>query len=139
LKRELESGHPTSLVFIDLDGFKAVNDVHGHQMGDQCIAEMADAIRSCVIGKGLVFRYGGDEFIAILRNSTQAEAAVVAERIRAQVEQSGGPYKVTASVVAGSDLFPVDDAALIGIADEMMYASKNGGKNKVTVAAVGTA
>lgn len=136
LQRELQAGHPTSLVFIDLDGFKSVNDTHGHQIGDQCIAETAEGIRACVVGKGVVFRNGGDEFVAVLRNSTQAEAAAVAERIRARVEESGAPYNVTASIgVAGNDVFPVDEATLTGIADEAMYASKNGGKNKVTVAA----
>jgi diguanylate cyclase (GGDEF)-like protein len=136
LQRELQTGQATSLVFVDLDGFKSVNDTRGHQIGDQCIAAMAETIRACVVGKGVVFRNGGDEFVAVLRNSTQAEAAAVAERIRAAVEATGAQYNVTASIgVAGSDVFPVDDATLTGIADEAMYVSKNGGKNKVTVAA----
>jgi len=131
---QLEIGVPVTLVFIDLDGFKAVNDSLGHQEGDKCLEVVVRAITSVVRGRGRVFRFGGDEFVALFNNATQAEGLLAAERIRAQIEQDGSAYRVTASIgVAGTDAFGTDIDSLIGAADKAMYASKQTGKNRVSV------
>lgn len=58
-----------AVVFIDLDNFKSVNDINGHQAGDTCLQKVAEVITECVTGKGKLYRYGGDEFVAILHNA----------------------------------------------------------------------
>jgi diguanylate cyclase (GGDEF)-like protein len=132
---QLEMGVPVTLVFIDLDGFKAVNDTLGHQEGDKCLEVVVGAVTAVVRGRGRVFRFGGDEFVALFNNATQAEGVVAAERIRARIEETASAYKVTASIgVAGTDVAGTDVYSLIGAADKAMYTSKQTGKNKVSVA-----
>lgn len=131
---QLELGVPVTLVFIDLDGFKAVNDKLGHQEGDKCLEVVVRAVTSVVRGRGRVFRFGGDEFVALFNNTTQTEGVLAGERIRAQIEQDASAYKVTASIgVAGTDVVGTDIDSLIGAADKAMYTSKQTGKNKVSV------
>ena len=77
-------------------------------------------------------RFGGDEFVALFNNTTQAEGVLAGERIRAHIEQDASVYKVTASIgIAGSDAVGTDVDSLIGAADKAMYMSKQTGKNKV--------
>ena len=134
VEHQLESGVPVTLVFIDLDGFKAVNDTLGHQEGDKCLDVVVRAVTSVVRGRGRLFRFGGDEFVAVFNNATQAEGVLAAERIRAKIEEDGAPYKVTASIgVAATDVVGTDIDSLIGAADKAMYASKQTGKNRVSV------
>lgn len=131
---QLEIGVAATLVFIDLDGFKAVNDTLGHQEGDKCLEVVVRAVTSVVRGRGRVFRFGGDEFVALFNNATQAEGVLAAERIRAQIEEDASVYKVTASIgVAATDVVGTDIDSLIGAADKAMYTSKQTGKNRVSV------
>ena len=97
---------PTSLVFVDLDHFKQVNDTLGHRMGDQCLIAVAEILGSIAAMRGRVYRYGGDEFAIVFPNCTTAEALPIAERVRKEVDQAnvGGTVKVTTSVgVAGTE------------------------------------
>jgi diguanylate cyclase (GGDEF)-like protein len=131
---QLEVGVPVTLVFIDLDGFKAVNDTLGHQGGDKCLEVVVRAVASVVRGRGRMFRFGGDEFVVLFNNATQAEGVLAAERLRAQIEDDASAYKVTASIgVAATDVFGTDVDSLIGAADKAMYQSKQTGKNRVSV------
>lgn len=124
-----------SVLFIDLDGFKQVNDTKGHAEGDRCLESVVEVLQAAISGKGSLYRYGGDEFVAILPNFDINEAASTGERIRQAVVAAcaGGDQPVTASIGAaesGGDLKTLE--SLLAAADIAMYASKRGGKNRVT-------
>jgi diguanylate cyclase (GGDEF)-like protein len=128
---------PVSLLFIDLDNFKSVNDRFGHLAGDECLKDTVSAMNEIVRGKGTLFRYGGDEFCVVLANYSIEEARMSAERIRAAVEAQppiGGVVRITASIgVASSNIDGLEDPLiLIKAADEAMYISK-ATKNRVTL------
>ncbi|HEX4442686.1 MAG TPA: diguanylate cyclase [Galbitalea sp.] len=130
---------PLSVLFLDLDGFKAVNDYLGHAIGDSVLREVASRLRSEVRAGDVVGRFGGDEFIVLCPDTDEADAVGVAERIRASV---GRPFDavlpqfpVTVSIgiaVHGGGSRTTD--AMFTAADEAMYRSKNAGKDCVTVA-----
>ncbi len=122
-----------ALFFIDLDGFKAVNDEKGHHVGDRLLAEVASALRSAVRVDDAVGRFGGDEFLVLARVNGQAGADALAEHLRvsiAAVAQTAGD-KVSASI--GYALAPGDtrdSMQLLHHADEAMYIAKRQGKNR---------
>jgi diguanylate cyclase (GGDEF)-like protein len=136
----IQSGKTLAVVFVDLDGFKQVNDTLGHAAGDKCLEQVADVLGSLSVNRGKVYRYGGDEFVLLLPNAVSFEAAATAERLRASIEQAnvGGKVPVTVSVgVIGSDVSRVSTAEeFVDAADRAAYFSKNSGKNKVTVGPV---
>ncbi|HEY8370563.1 MAG TPA: diguanylate cyclase [Thermodesulfobacteriota bacterium] len=128
-----------SLVMIDIDGFKAFNDTHGHVEGDQALRLTAASIRGAVRTMDIVARYGGEEFAVILPETGRAEAIAIAERIVREVEAlthivEGESIRLTIS--AGVAEFP-DDASslreLIVRADKALYAAKAAGKNRIGV------
>ncbi|MSO21103.1 MAG: GGDEF domain-containing protein [Acidobacteria bacterium] len=126
-----------SVVFADLDNFKQVNDTLGHPAGDQCLEAVVAIMGSAVAGKGRLYRYGGDEFVAVLPNYESSEAVATGERIRKSIddENPGGKVKITASigVVSSDQLQMPDPKTLIAAADQAMYSAKKSGKNQVTV------
>jgi diguanylate cyclase (GGDEF)-like protein len=120
-----------SLVFIDIDRFKLINDSRGHLAGSQALKEVADLLRQCVREADILFRYGGDEFTGFLAETGPEGAAIVAERIRRNIEQhsffadSDNPAQLTATV--GYATFPVDSSdhqGIIDLADRAMYIGK---------------
>lgn len=126
-----------ALLYIDLDGFKAINDTQGHQAGDQVLKDVAKTLATGCRREDLVGRYGGDEFAMLLTEPPDvATAVLVAEKIRERI--SGlrwAEQSVTASI--GVALYPehaLDLLELIRLADAAMYASKASGKNSVVVA-----
>jgi diguanylate cyclase (GGDEF)-like protein len=131
------SSEPLCVFVIDLDGFKNINDVHGHTVGDTVIARTARQIRVAVGPSAFVARTGGEEFVVLDRLTLQA-AAPIAERVRAAIEAPNTP-KATASV--GVAAGPVADvaafAAIHARADETMYAAKRDGGNRIAVAGDG--
>ena len=140
-KRASRSGRPLSLLFIDMDGFKQVNDRHGHLCGSKALVEAAGLIRGCARETDVVARFGGDEFSVILPDTGRDGALSVAVRIRERVaehaflETDGLTVRLTASVgvatlpdVAGSA------EELIRAADQAMYRVKGAGKNGIHVA-----
>ncbi|MCG5525610.1 GGDEF domain-containing protein, partial [Ectothiorhodospira haloalkaliphila] len=128
---------PMTLMMLDLDYFKTVNDTHGHDVGDQLLRELAGIFQAHLRESDLVIRYGGEEFMVILLD-TGAEAAMeVANKIREAVETH--PFKV-----AGGDLYKTlsiglaaypDDAQafwqVLKYADVALYAAKDNGRNQV--------
>jgi diguanylate cyclase (GGDEF)-like protein len=141
-KRELLSdinavsarGLTVSVIFVDLDGFKSVNDTLGHEAGDECLASVIRLIGSAILEKGRLYRLGGDEFGVMLPNYLVTEAAATAERTRSSVAESsiGGQIKLTASIGVAEAQAPANPDELVAAADEAMYVSKNTGKNRVT-------
>jgi diguanylate cyclase (GGDEF)-like protein/excisionase family DNA binding protein len=122
------------VLMMDLDRFKAYNDRHGHPAGDALLHRAATAIYGAARTDDRVYRYGGDEFAIILRHSTVASGARVAERIRRAVAAltSGDPTRVTITVgVAGMPGDATDRAGLIAAADTALYYGKRSGEDRV--------
>lgn len=129
---------PLSLLMMDLDGLKSINDVRGHQMGSLCIAEVGKIILQELAGVGRACRYGGDEFIAFVEAQGVEGAVAVAERIRARVEgyefiRDGVRVATTISIGAAelNGGLPTPDH-LLQIADEALYRAKHAGRNRVS-------
>jgi two-component system cell cycle response regulator len=139
------TGRPLSVMVLDLDHFKKVNDTHGHDIGDRVIREFAERVRQSVRGIDLACRYGGEEFLIAMPDTEKEAARIVAERLRQEVAAhnlviNGGrdELKVTVSIgIASTEDGPKDDSPqrLIKRADEALYAAKSGGRNRVIAAA----
>ena len=144
-KRASRSGRPLSLLFIDLDGFKAINDTHGHLYGSRALVEAAGLIRQSARETDVVARFGGDEFALILPDTGSEGAAAVGERIRDRVNAhaflQGDGLDIHLTVSVGVATLP-DVAAstegLIQAADEAMYHVKEHGKNGIYIAGSGS-
>lgn len=141
LTREIEmsrrSGHPFAVLLIDVDHFKAINDQHGHPAGDRVLAHLASVLANTVRSGDFVFRFGGEEFLAVIVETDAAAGARVAEKIRQAVAAesfilpNGGTLRATISVgVAGHDGHP-DYQHLIDAADRALYEAKRAGRNRV--------
>ena len=143
-ERARRYGHPLSLVMIDLDKFKPVNDTLGHQQGDALLIDFAELMRNSTRKSDFICRMGGDEFALILPETPHWAAAVKAEKLRKMIEsyefpnvvdENGPPISISLSIgVAGifDDMENVD--AFYQEADDVLYVSKNNGRNRVTVA-----
>lgn len=140
-KRASRSGRPLSLLFIDLDGFKAINDTHGHLFGSRALVEAAAVIRGSARETDVVARFGGDEFALILPDTggegAFAVGARIRERIAAHTFLAGDGLSIHLTASVGVATLP-DAAAsaeeLIQAADKAMYAVKDCGKNGIQAA-----
>ena len=134
-----------ALVFIDLDGFKQINDLHGHDAGDALLIELAGRLRASLRASDLVARLGGDEFLVVVEEVQEAAPIeTVARKLLGEMVRPyalpGGEARVTASI--GISLFPddaADAAALMKHADTAMYSAKQAGKNTYRFYASGPA
>jgi diguanylate cyclase (GGDEF)-like protein len=139
LARTARYGASCALVMVDLDHFKAINDRHGHQAGDQILRHVASLLMAESREGDLVARYGGEELAAILPHTTAMEAHAWAERVRARIEQEptmwfGSPVNVTASFgVAAVPPSQGSPSRLLGQADDALYGAKGRGRNLVVV------
>jgi diguanylate cyclase (GGDEF)-like protein len=140
-KRASRNGRPLSLLFIDLDGFKEINDNHGHLCGSKALVEAADVIRASARETDMIARYGGDEFALLLPDTGSDGATAVGERIRDRVaahtflESDGFAIRLTASVgVATLPDVATSVEGLVRAADMAMYRVKGRGKNGIDVA-----
>jgi len=140
VKRALREGNPASIVMLDIDHFKRVNDTYGHATGDTVIASLATLLRHRLRQTDIIGRYGGEEFMAILPNTSEAEAFQIVDRIRevfSEMEFTEGESVFNCTISAGcvcSEDFksPVDASKLTEAADKALYASKNNGRNRVS-------
>jgi diguanylate cyclase (GGDEF)-like protein len=145
LKRGAEQGTPTSLVMMDIDHFKSVNDTYGHPAGDAVLRDVSAIVRRSVRDVDVCGRYGGEEFAVLLPQTDAKGALLVAERIREAVrarpfELRGEQRKVTVSLgVATAPQQGTDTRTLIEAADEALYASKQNGRDRVTLSSAGGA
>lgn len=125
-------GHPCALLLIDVDHFKAVNDAAGHAAGDAVLRRVASVLRDGVRKPDVAARYGGEEFAVLCLASGEAEAAVLAERLRAAVARPSGGRDVTISVgVAAVARADHTVEALVERADRALYAAKRAGRDRV--------
>jgi diguanylate cyclase (GGDEF)-like protein len=135
MQRHRRFNHPVSVVLIDLDGFKAVNDDMGHAVGDETLRDLAQILMKHSRGINVVARYGGDEFAVLLVETSKAGARLYADRIRQVVGTFPFSHgkRITASFGIAS--LPDDEAAtseeLVRSADEALYTAKRAGKNQV--------
>lgn len=139
LRRSIGSGRPVSLMMIDLDHFKEVNDTRGHQTGDKVLTEIARRIGQSVRGVDLSARYGGEEFIVVMPDTDCAGAAVVAERVRHAVGDhpiwvDGLSLRISVSIGIASGEPTSGAEALIRRADQALYNAKKAGRNRVIAA-----
>jgi len=129
--------HPLSFLMIDIDNFKAINDSHGHLIGDDVVKAVCSRIREVVGVQGFSIRYGGDEFSIALMNSDETHAKQAAVEIQSQVQKydfktRNGNLKITLSIGITTAYEKTDHTALIQRADDMLRASKNRGKNTIS-------
>jgi diguanylate cyclase (GGDEF)-like protein len=141
-KRASRNGRPLSLLFIDLDGFKGVNDTHGHLFGSRALVEAAAVIRGSARETDVVARFGGDEFALVLPDTGGEGAFAVGERIRDRIAEykflagDGLDIHLTASVgVATLPDVAASAEELVQAADKAMYQVKDSGKNGIQAAA----
>lgn len=144
LERTLRTGSPTSLMMIDLDHFKKVNDRWGHEVGNRVLKLTADIIRQVTRQLDVQCRYGGEEFVVILPSTNILLASQVAERLRqrledAEIEVGEDVFNITASIGLAVRTVNEPGAALklIKVADECLYKAKELGRNQVYYSAVG--
>jgi diguanylate cyclase (GGDEF)-like protein len=139
LQRAAKAGEPFALIICDLDHFKEINDSAGHPAGDAVLRHLTRRILvPAVRPKDLVARYGGDEFVLVLRGADSRAALAVAERIRSTVETQAvmidGRAVSNLSVSLGIAVFPRDGEtreALVQAADQALYVAKRTGRNRV--------
>ena len=136
-----ENDGSLAVAFLDLDGFKSVNDRHGHLCGSRCLVEVANLIRRSIRDTDMAARYGGDEFVVVLRDTAEKGARFVAERIRKAIEdhvflrKMHVEARLTSSI--GVSIYPehgMTPQDLIQKADQAMYIVKEKGKNAVGLA-----
>lgn len=140
VSRARRSGSSLSCLFIDLDYFKRVNDHHGHQAGDAVLKQVSGLLSARLRENDVLARYGGEEFVILLADTSQADAALIAEQIRDRVAKShftipsGKTLHVTlsigvASLAADNDI--EEGRQLLAAADQAVYAAKLSGRNRV--------
>ncbi len=136
-RRARRYGRPLSLLMLDLDHFKKVNDTFGHQAGDYVLRHTAEVVRESLRAQDLFARYGGEEFALVLPETTLDNAVALAEKLRARVEQGryehdGRAIAVTLSIgVATLEPSHAEHEELVASADRQLYAAKKGGRNRV--------
>ncbi|HEY7959707.1 MAG TPA: diguanylate cyclase, partial [Sphingomicrobium sp.] len=139
----VRNGKPLAFLILDIDYFKAVNDGHGHDIGDEVLKEFANRISANVRGIDLACRYGGEEFVVVMPDTDMSLAYSIAERLRKSIEttpivisRAPGTLNITISIGIAGTQGPGDTAeALLHRADQALYTAKRNGRNRVVTAA----
>lgn len=139
IERAARYHRPLSVIIFDLDHFKKINDRHGHGAGDDILRQAAAIVRSEIRHVDSLYRYGGEEFLVIARETAVERAAALAERMRQRLAEQLTTAQLTTPVtasfgVAGFDSRHLSGEALVGAADEALYVAKTGGRNQVRTA-----
>ncbi|WP_173955411.1 GGDEF domain-containing protein [Polynucleobacter tropicus] len=147
IKRSFRSKNHLSILEIDIDRFKLINDEHGHAIGDEVLCSLTRSIKNLLRVNDHLGRIGGEEFIVILPETNQESASIIAERIRKEIEQttnfaqtSNRPVRLTISIGIAT-LIPIDSIysidslgiSLLKQADDAMYRAKNNGRNQIAL------
>jgi two-component system, cell cycle response regulator len=136
VERAKRNGHTVSLIVIDADHFKAVNDRHGHDVGDKALLHLARLIEACCRSTEICARWGGEEFVILMPDADVASAFALAERIRQTVEsnplrQPGNPIYLTVSAGVSELGLSDDTDSLFRNADQNLLKAKQSGRNRV--------
>ncbi len=132
-------GHPLSVAMVDLDEFKAINDVHGHAAGDEVLIAAVRAMRAHLRAEDQLGRLGGEEFLVVLPDTHEGAATRVAEKLREEVAAArvGGPVPVSVTCSIGVATWAGESPELLlRRADEALYAAKDGGRDRVIAASL---
>lgn len=129
---------PLSMIIFDIDRFKQINDTYGHIAGDALLKRVAETMSDCVRGSDIIYRYGGEEFVVLLRNTKKPGARLLAERIRKAIESMHFNYedlKIKITVSAGLSAFNKADTPNLFLerCDAALYQAKKNGRNCVVV------
>lgn len=136
VKQLFSQGQPFSLIMLDIDHFKAVNDCYGHLVGDDVLRFLSQIMTESSRGDDLCYRFGGEEFAFILKNNTTNEAYILAERLRKKIAATPCPTGKTITISLGISSYNKEDASpedVIQRADYALYQSKQKGRNKTTI------
>ncbi|MGE7918825.1 sensor domain-containing diguanylate cyclase [Viridibacillus sp. NPDC093762] len=128
---------PYSIILIDIDHFKSVNDTYGHSIGDEVLKFLALKMKKVTRVDDLCCRYGGEEFIILLPNTSATEAYLVAEQLRTDIERTTSPAGKNITISAGIAEYPSmanEPTKMIGLADQCLYEAKEQGRNRVVMA-----
>jgi len=141
LDRGSRQGTPVSVIMIDIDHFKIINDTYGHFAGDKVLCEVADRLKKGLRSYDKIGRFGGDEMIAVLPNCSRVQLKHIAGRLvqsinREKILSESGLLDVTISLGgASSDIFPKESAeSLLQISDKALYSAKKRGRNQIVIA-----
>lgn len=129
-------GTPFSMILLDIDRFKRVNDTYGHSVGDEVLKFLAQQMQEVARKQDICCRFGGEEFVILLPNTDKDEAFQVAERLRKKMESTVSPCGEVVTISAGIATYPdcaTSSAKLIEIADQRLYRAKETGRNKCVV------
>lgn len=138
LQQARKDGLPLTILLADIDGFKEYNDAHGHQGGDRALIAVSEVLKAAARPYDFPTRYGGEEFLILLQNTTIEGGIALAERIRHAVEvksvvtaEGASLPSITLSIGVATNLSHVMPASLISAADAQLYRAKRAGKNRV--------
>lgn len=140
MKTAIREGHSLSFLYLDLDGFKKINDSHGHHTGDLLLQEAAKRLKESTRKEDEIFRLGGDEFLVVLNTPDESVESVLKAIANKLIKNINKPYQIAdvqlkVGCSIGGAIWPehdIDPFTVLSYADEALYASKRGGKNKFT-------
>ncbi len=139
VEQAIARGKPLTVIMLDIDYFKSINDNYGHEAGDDVLRQLATRVRKSIRGIDLACRYGGEEFVIVMPETDMAVATIVAERLRRRIaadpfaiQQAGRTISCTISVgIATLDAADDDAAKILRRADQALYRAKRDGRNRV--------
>lgn len=136
INRHSRYKHPLSIIMIDIDHFKSVNDKYGHQVGDEALQQVSNTLLSLIRSTDIFGRIGGEEFALVLPETDKQAAKEFAERIRVCIENEKFPHLERITICLGVTEFYDDDSlkSIMSRADIALYAAKESGRNKVVTA-----
>jgi diguanylate cyclase (GGDEF)-like protein len=136
--RAARTGNPLSLILVDIDHFKQINDRHGHLVGDEVLVEIATTIQEALRVTDYLIRWGGEEFAILAPDLDEAEGEILAERLRDEVSQKIFSIGIRVTICAGVAQLHEDDILTkwVSRADNALYAAKENGRNRVVVGRV---
>ena len=124
---------PFSILLLDIDRFKRVNDTYGHSIGDEVLKFIAIEMNELARELDVCCRYGGEEFIILMPETTEEEAYDLSEQLRKKLENTVSPTGEAITISGGVEKFPVvrEDMTVIEVADERLYKAKESGRNQI--------
>lgn len=129
----IERGEQVWVIMLDLDNFKRLNDTMGHDIGDLALQRAAASLKTSIRSNDFCGRFGGEEFLAIIRGAEREDVAQIAERVRASIEDALSEYSSSASIGVALHHVPDSPQDVVNAADQAMYRAKTSGKNRVVL------